>query len=130
MTELDGDERAELERLRAQAARGGPGPVPFTAALAAHRVAVEVGLVIAAAGALVLWRHPGVAGTLWTSVVLAVLVVAVELVGRIGARARAGTIGEIQRGPNAENSLIAKRPYSPPVIQGEDHEQSVRHRVQ
>lgn len=88
MTELDGDERAELERLRAQATRGGPGPVPFIAALAAHRVAVEVGLVIAAAGALVLWRHPGVAGTLWTSVVLAVLVVAVELVGRIGARAR------------------------------------------
>ncbi|GAB3993986.1 hypothetical protein GCM10029992_07130 [Glycomyces albus] len=54
-------------------------------ALAAHRVAVEVGLVIAAAGVLVLWRHPGIAGTLWTAAVLVVLVAAVELLARIGA---------------------------------------------
>lgn len=75
-----------LDRTAALTARTGFGLGRFADAVAAHRVAIEVGLVIVAAGVLVLWRHPGIAGTLWTALVLAVLVAAVELVGRIATR--------------------------------------------
>lgn len=74
-----------LDRAGAAIGRTGVGSGGFTDALARHRVAVESGLAVLAAVVLVLWRHPGVAGTLWTAAVLAVLVLAVELVARTGS---------------------------------------------
>jgi hypothetical protein len=63
--------------------RNGFGLGAFAAAVARYRIAIEVGLVVIAAGTLVLWRHPGVTGALWTAAVLAVLVIAIELVARL-----------------------------------------------
>jgi hypothetical protein len=59
------------------------GRVP--AVTANHRRAVEVALVVAALAVLVVWRHPGVAGTLWLAAGLLLAVGLVELLGRIPA---------------------------------------------
>lgn len=63
------------------------GPVP--GALARNRVAIRVGLVILAFVALVLWRTPGIAGTLGvTAIALAILAI-VEIIARIHPRTAA-----------------------------------------
>lgn len=74
-------------RLLDQAATGlyrvGPplGRVP--ALVAEHRRATEAVLVVMALGLLVIWRHPGVAGTLWLTAGLAAAVCLVELLARL-----------------------------------------------
>lgn len=51
--------------------------------LARHGRPVKVALVVAAAAVLVVWRQPGVSGTLWVAAALVLLVGLVELVRRI-----------------------------------------------
>jgi hypothetical protein len=57
------------------------GGVP--AAVAQHRRAIEVGLVIFFFAVLVIWREPGVSGTLWLAAGLLLAVALVELIGRL-----------------------------------------------
>jgi hypothetical protein len=69
------------------------GGVP--AVVAQHRRAIEAALVVATLAILVVWRHPGISGTLWLTAGLAVAVSLVELVARLEhpAPARAVTSG-------------------------------------
>lgn len=57
------------------------GRVP--ALVAEHRRAIEAVLVAIALGILVIWRHPGISGTLWLTFGLATAVCLVELVARL-----------------------------------------------
>jgi hypothetical protein len=82
-TALRGTAARGLGRIADAMSRNGFGLGAFAAAVARYRIAIEVGLVVIAAGTLVLWRHPGVTGALWTAAVLAVLVIAIELVARL-----------------------------------------------
>jgi hypothetical protein len=74
---------AGLDRIRLPLG-GVPGLV------AQHRRAIEAVLVVASLAILVIWRHPGISGTLWLTVGLAAAVCLVELVARLDhASARA-----------------------------------------
>lgn len=53
------------------------------AIVAEHRRAIEAVLVVVALGLLVIWRRPGVPGTLWLTAGLAAAVCLVELVARL-----------------------------------------------
>jgi hypothetical protein len=72
-----------LDRLAALLARVRLplGGVP--AAVAHHRRAIEVGLAVFFFAVLVIWRQPGIAGTLWLAACLLLAVALVELVGRL-----------------------------------------------
>jgi hypothetical protein len=70
----------------ALARTGVGGPVPNF--VHRHRLAVEVAAVTLAVAGLVLWRQPGVAGTLWIAGALAAVLLAVELVARMPQPAR------------------------------------------
>lgn len=75
-----------LDRAAAGAARARLplGEVP--AVVHRHRTAIEAVLAVAALAVLVLWRTPGVAGTLWLAAGLLLAVGLVELVARLGGR--------------------------------------------
>jgi len=65
------------------------GPVPRV--LAGNRVAIRVGLVVLAFMSLVVWRYPGVEGTLWvTAITLAVLAI-IEIIARLPRPAQTAT---------------------------------------
>ncbi|GAA2135641.1 hypothetical protein [Glycomyces algeriensis] len=56
-----------------------------------NRRAIEIALVVAGLLWLVLWRHPGVSGVVTVAIVVAVLVLIVELIGRAAVEAGSGT---------------------------------------
>lgn len=59
----------------------------FGAVVHRNRRAVELALAVAGLLWIVLWRHPGVSGVVTVAVVVAVLVVVVELIGRAAVEA-------------------------------------------
>ena len=67
---------------RGLSATGAPlGPVPAWAR--ESRRAVAVGLLIASLAVLVLWRHPGISGVIWVTVIALVLLGLVEILARV-----------------------------------------------
>lgn len=76
-----------LDRTAGAVRRGGLELGGFARAVAHNRAAIEIALVVAAAAVLVVWRHPGIAGTVWVAIGLALAVAAVELIGRTAASA-------------------------------------------
>lgn len=72
------------------------GQVP--AVVATHRRAIEAVLVAAALAVLVIWRHPGVSGTLWLTAGLAAAVCLVELVARLAGAAPGRSVASGQPG--------------------------------
>ncbi|QSB15786.1 hypothetical protein JQS43_05465 [Natronosporangium hydrolyticum] len=78
-----------LDTTAAELAGAGlSGPVPRF--LLRHRVTVEVAAVIVGVAALLLWRHPGLAGVLWITAAVLLTVVVVELLARAAGHAEAG----------------------------------------
>ena len=67
------------------------GPVP--AALARYRRGIELAAVLVALVALVAWRHPGVPGVLWTTVLVLFVAGLVELVARLPGGTRPVDVG-------------------------------------
>jgi hypothetical protein len=83
-----------LDRAAAGVARLGLPLGGAPAGFHRHRVAIELSLAIAALAVLVVWRHPGVSGTLWLAAGLVVAIGLVELVARLaGVRAPAPAAG-------------------------------------
>jgi hypothetical protein len=72
-----------LDRAAALISRAQPplGGVP--AAVRLHRQGIEVALVVVALAILVIWRHPGISGTLWLTAGLLLAIGLVELLSRM-----------------------------------------------
>lgn len=72
-----------LDRAAAGLHRAGPPLGRLPALVAEHRRAIEAVLVVVTLGILVIWRRPGVSGTLWLTLGLAAAVCLVELIARL-----------------------------------------------
>ncbi|MDN3242513.1 hypothetical protein [Glycomyces tritici] len=69
----------------------------FGAAVHRHRRGIELALALAGLLWIVLWRHPGVSGVVTAAIVVAVLVLVVELIGRAAVEAGSGTDASASR---------------------------------
>jgi len=82
-----------LEKAGGAAEAHGVDLGPVGGWVAAHHRGLQIGGVILAAAVLVFWGTPGVAGVLWTVVILLIYLAVVEFVGRLTPPASAGADG-------------------------------------